>query len=89
MISTESVIRVVEPGTVPVIVAVQLRDLSLIRLLVNKGANPNKADTLAGMSAKDYAQRDGRSQAIMDILNGSKAAASSSAKSGPVQGPVF
>ncbi|OYW88468.1 MAG: hypothetical protein B7Z20_02455 [Sphingobium sp. 32-64-5] len=80
--------RANDGGETPLIRAVQLRDLPLIRLLVGKGANPDKADTLAGMSARDYAIRDGRSQAILDILDTGKPA-SSSARQGPVQGPVF
>ncbi|MCB2015443.1 MAG: ankyrin repeat domain-containing protein [Sphingobium sp.] len=73
-------------GETPLIRAVQMRDMPLIRLLVSKGANPNKADALAGMSARDYAVRDGRSQAIIDILD----SADKKAKpKGPVQGPVF
>ena len=75
-----------DSGETPLIRAVQLRDLPLIRLLISKGANPEKADTLAGMSARDYAERDGRSQAILDILDNAK---SGKAKRGPVQGPVF
>lgn len=73
-------------GETPLIRAVQLRDLPLIRLLISKGANPNKADTLAGMSARDYAERDGRSQAILQILDEAK---TGKTPSGPVQGPVF
>lgn len=80
--------RANDGGETPLIRAVQLRDLPLIRLLVSKGANPNKADTLAGMSARDYAMRDGRSQAILDILDTAKATGPSVRK-GPVQGPVF
>ncbi len=73
-------------GETPLILAVQLRDLPLIRLLVSRGANPDKRDTLAGMSARDYAVRDGRSQAIFDILDSAK---SKPGKTGPVQGPAF
>jgi len=78
-----------DSGETPLIRAVQLRDLPLIRLLISKGANPNKADTLAGMSAHDYAERDGRSQAILDILDNGKPGSATPGKSGPVQGPVF
>ncbi|MGD9811547.1 MAG: ankyrin repeat domain-containing protein [Sphingobium sp.] len=73
-------------GETPLIRAVQLRDTPMIRLLVSKGASPSKRDTLAGMSARDYAVRDGRSQAIIDILDNAKKGAS---ESKPVQGPVF
>lgn len=73
-------------GETPLIRAVQLRDMGLIRLLVKNGANPDKSDALAGMSARDYAIRDGRSQAILDILDSAKA---ENKPSGPIQGPVF
>jgi len=73
-------------GETPLILAVQMRDLPLIRLLVSRGANPDKRDTLAGMSARDYAIRDGRSQAILDILDSAK---SKPGKTGPVQGPAL
>lgn len=74
-------------GETPLIRAVQLRDMPLIRLLVSKGANPDIADTLAGMSARDYAVRDGRSQAIIDVLDSAKGGAAK--KREAVQGPVF
>ncbi|MPT48717.1 MAG: ankyrin repeat domain-containing protein [Sphingobium sp.] len=78
--------RANDSGETPLIRAVQLRDLPLIRLLISKGANPNKADTLAGMSARQYAERDSRGQAILQILDDAKTSKSST---GPVQGPVF
>ncbi len=73
-------------GETPLIRAVQMRDLPLIRLLVSRGANPDKRDTLAGMSAREYAVRDGRSQAILDILDSAK---SKPGRTGPVQGPAL
>jgi len=73
-------------GETALIRAVQLRDIALIRLLVKQGANPDKTDALAGMSARDYAIRDGRSQTILDILD---TAETKDAPSGPIQGPVF
>ncbi len=42
-------------GETPLIRAVQLRDIGLVRVLVAQGANPDKRDTIAGMSARDYA----------------------------------
>jgi hypothetical protein len=57
----------------------------MIRLLVSKGANPlNRKDLMAGLSARDYAVRDGRSQTIIDLLDSAKP---KSSVSGPVQGP--
>jgi uncharacterized protein len=55
-------------GETPLIRAVQLRDAAMVRLLLSAGANPNKADTLAGMTARDYAKRDARAVAILKIL---------------------
>ncbi len=73
-------------GETPLIRAVQLRDLGLTRLLVAQGADPDRRDTLAGMSARDYAKRDGRTAGLEEALS---AATSKVAPKGPVQGPVF
>lgn len=73
-------------GETPLIRAVQLRDLGLVRLLVAEGANPDKRDTIAGMSARDYAERDGRTPGLVEALSAAKAKA---APKGPVQGPTF
>ncbi|BBD99391.1 ankyrin repeat domain-containing protein [Sphingobium amiense] len=75
-----------DSGETPLIRAVQLRDLGLVRLLVAQGANPAKRDTIAGMSARDYAQRDNRTPGLVEALDAAKA---SKKPSGPVQGPVF
>lgn len=72
-------------GETPLIRAVQLRDLALVRLLVAQGANPDRRDSIAGMSARDYAARDDRTPGLADALNAAKPAA----PKGPVQGPVF
>lgn len=73
-------------GETPLIRAVQLRDIGLVRLLVANGASPEKRDTIAGMSARDYATRDGRTPGLVEALDAAKAKA---APKGPVQGPVF
>jgi len=73
-------------GETPLIRAVQLRDLGLVRLLVAQGANPDRRDTIAGMSARDYADRDNRTPGLVEALAAAKASA---APKGPVQGPVF
>jgi hypothetical protein len=65
---------------------VQIRDIGLVRLLVAQGANADKRDTIAGMSARDYAERDARTSGIVEVLTASKPKA---APSGPVQGPTF
>ncbi len=72
-------------GETPLIRAVQLRDVALVRTLMKAGADPNKRDRLAGMSARDYADRDGRLPGITEALDSGKPAAASR----PVQGPVF
>jgi ankyrin repeat protein len=73
-------------GETPLIRAVQLRDLAMARLLVENGANPNRRDNIAGMSALDYAQRDNRTPGLVDALNKAK-----DQKAAPqnVQGPTF
>ena len=70
-------------GETPLIRAVQLNDLAMVRLLIQNGANPDKRDTLAGMSAREYAARDVRSEQMTDALSKAKPAA----PKGPVQGP--
>ena len=73
-------------GETSLIRAVHLNDAALVRLLVSKGANPDKKDLMAGLSAREYAVRDGRSPAIIEIF---KSAQPKKAMSGPVQGPNF
>ncbi len=73
-------------GETPLIRAVQLHDLAVVRLLVAHGANADRRDSIAGMSARDYADRDSRTPGLVDAL---RAAKSSAAPKGPVQGPVF
>lgn len=73
-------------GETPLIRAVQLRDIGMVRLLVAQGANADKRDTIAGMSARDYAERDARTSGIVEALAAAKPKA---APSGPVQGPTF
>lgn len=56
-------------GETPLILAVQQRHGAMVRQLVDAGANPDIADSVVGLSARDYAARDGRSQAILEILD--------------------
>lgn len=72
-------------GETPLMRAVQMQDVAMVRVLVAAGADPNKRDSLAGMSAKDYAQRDARVAGMMEALDAAKPAAPSKA----VQGPTF
>jgi ankyrin repeat protein len=52
-------------GETALIRAVQLRDSELVRLLLANGADPDRTDTLAGLSARDYATRDRRAASIL------------------------
>lgn len=55
-------------GETPLIHAVQLRNTDLVRTLLAAGANPDQTDNVAGLSARDYAARDGRSPAIVKLI---------------------
>jgi uncharacterized protein len=56
-------------GETPLIMAVQRRDPAMTRLLLTQGADPSRRDTTSGMSARDYAVRDGRSEAILRLMD--------------------
>lgn len=62
-------------GETPLIMAVQRRDVAMVRLLMANGANPKRADSVAGLSAIDYATRDSRAGAILKLLQAPPAAA--------------
>lgn len=55
-------------GETALIRAVQLRDLAMVRLLLKNGANPDKQDTIAGQSARDYAKGDFRNPQILESI---------------------
>lgn len=56
-------------GETPLIRAVQRRDAQMVRELVAGGANPDQRDVIAGLSARDYAQRDQRSPVLAKLLD--------------------
>jgi ankyrin repeat protein len=56
-------------GETPLIIAVQRRDVPMSRLLLTEGADPAKRDNASGMSAREYAVRDGRSDAILKLMD--------------------
>lgn len=56
-------------GETALILAVQTKNVAMVRLLVRAGANPGKADHATGMSARDYAKRDDRTGQIVTILD--------------------
>lgn len=70
-------------GETPLIRAVQMNDMEMVRLLMTAGADPNKRDSLAGMSAIDYAKTNNRSSAMVDALNAKTQAPRSKAMQGP------
>jgi ankyrin repeat protein len=47
-------------GETALIKAIHARDAASVRLLLEAGADPDRADSLAGLSARDYALRDAR-----------------------------
>ena len=59
-------------GETPLIRAVQNRDIATVRTLLAAGANPNKADTSSGLTARQYAERDMRSAAIVKAIDEAK-----------------
>jgi uncharacterized protein len=59
-------------GETPLIRAVQNRDIATVRTLLTAGANPNKADTSSGLTARQLAERDSRSAAIVKAIDEAK-----------------
>lgn len=55
-------------GETPLIRAVQLRNFELAQALLAIGADPDQTDSLAGLSARDYAKQDTRSPALARLL---------------------
>lgn len=56
-------------GETALILAVQAKNVAMVRLLVRHGANPDKTDHIAGMSARDYARRDDRTGQLLALLD--------------------
>ena len=59
-------------GETALIIAVQQRDLRLVKALLDAGANPDRTDTVAGYSARDYATRDPRARDILKLIDAKK-----------------
>ena len=70
-------------GETPLIRAVQLRNMDLARTLLDAGATPDQRDVIAGLSAREYAARDGRSPALTKLLADAPKAGSTRGVSGP------
>lgn len=59
-------------GETPLIVAVQRRETLAVKRLLAAGADPDKPDSAAGFSARDYARRDTRSRQILQLIEAKK-----------------
>ena len=59
-------------GETPLIIAVQQRQPRIVTMLLNAGADPDKADSAAGYSARDYAARDNRGRQILQLIEAKK-----------------
>jgi ankyrin repeat protein len=65
-------------GETPLIIAVQQREAQIVRVLLGAGADPDKADSAAGYSARDYATRDTRARDILKLITDKKRKSASS-----------
>jgi len=74
-------------GETALILAVQTKNNAMVSLLVRRGANPDKADHVAGMSARDYAKRDDRSGQLLALLDTRADAEAAKREYGPTFGP--
>jgi hypothetical protein len=70
-------------GETPLIRAVQKRDVAMVRLLLANGADADRRDVIAGLSARDYAKADTRTPAILKLIEEGKKAPAKGV-SGPV-----
>jgi len=59
-------------GETALIVAVQARQAPLVKFLLGRGANPDKADNAAGYSARDYARRDSRNPELLRLIEAAR-----------------
>lgn len=68
-------------GETPLIIAVQQRHLPAVKLLLARGADPDKKDTAAGFSAREYAKRDTRNRELLAAIEAAKTPAAKTKKS--------
>ena len=59
-------------GETPLIIAVQQRNAPMVRQLLEAGADPDRTDSAAGYSARDYAVRDTRARDILKLIEDKK-----------------
>jgi len=55
-------------GETPLIRAVQVHDINVVRELLDAGANPDRTDNVTGKSARDYARDEARYPQILKLL---------------------
>ncbi len=55
-------------GETALIVAVQARQLPLVKLLLEHGADPDKTDNFQGRSARDYAKQNRRDKELLAVI---------------------
>ena len=67
-------------GETALIVAVQNRHPDIVKVLLALGADPDKADSAAGYSARDYARRDTRSRELLKLIEAADAERKAAAK---------
>lgn len=69
-------------GETALMAAVQGRNAAIVKMLLEAGADPDKADFASGYSARDYAKRDTRSTEMLRLIESVKS------KKKTVVGPV-
>lgn len=74
-----------DAGETPLISAVHRRDITLMRILLKAGADPDRTDN-SGRSARDYARLDGTSSVLIGEIERN---AKKDAGNKPVYGPSF
>lgn len=70
-------------GETALIIAVQQRQPRIVERLLLAGANPDKGDHAAGLSARDYARRDTRNPNLLKLIDTVKSTKK------PVAGPTL
>ena len=64
--------------------AVQLRRPKILEALLLEGADPDKVDHSAGLSARQYAQRDDRNPELLQLIEKTQAKSKTKLEFGPV-----